>query len=129
MEQARCSIHASPALGMCASPCSNYPVTTITSEPDRTRRHGVLRLPERERTAHDHSRSDHRKPRHHRHLEPAAPLKPLSAWRVMMKPSSARRARRWVIQELTSRLMLEAHNSIVCQADHTPHCEERCDSI
>jgi hypothetical protein len=62
--------------------CSHCLVTTITIELDLSGRRGVCLVPERERTAHDHSRSNHRKPRHHRHLEPTAPLRPLSNGRV-----------------------------------------------
>jgi hypothetical protein len=62
--------------------CSNCLVTTITIELDLSGRRGVCLVPERERTAHDYSRSNHRKPRHHRHLEPTAPLRPLSNGRV-----------------------------------------------
>jgi hypothetical protein len=61
-------------------------------------------MPERERTAHDHSRSGHRKRRHHQDIEQTAPVGAPEGWEVVMKRSSARRARRWVIQELARSL-------------------------
>jgi hypothetical protein len=84
--------------------CSNCLITTITSEPDPSGKRGVKRVPERERTAHDLSRSNHRAYRDHRHVEPAASVSAPQGWEVVMKRSSARRARRWVIQELTRRM-------------------------
>ena len=85
-------------------PCSNCLVTTTPIALDRNRRHGVGSVPERERTAHDHSRSDHRKPRHHQYIKQTAPVGAPECQEVVMKRSTARRARRWVIQELARSL-------------------------
>jgi hypothetical protein len=81
----------------------NCPVTTATRDPDPIQAWRVP-LPQQERIAHDHSRSDHGKARHDQHLDQTTPLGAQRRQEVVMKRSSQRRARRWVIQELTRRL-------------------------
>ena len=51
------------------------PLTTTAIEPDLIRVCSVSGVPERERTADDHSRSDHWEPCHHRHIEQTTPLR------------------------------------------------------
>ena len=84
-----------------ASISSNGLLTTLTLDIDPLGTCGVVRLPEHARVADDHSRSAHRKPRDHRYLEQATPVSAPQRSEVVMKRSSARRARRWVMQELT----------------------------
>lgn len=50
-------------------------LTTTVIEPALIRVCSVSGVPERERTADDHSRSDHWEPCHHRHIEQTTPLR------------------------------------------------------
>ena len=56
------------------APVGKSPLTTTAIEPDVIRVCSVSSVPERERTADDHSRSDHWEPCHHRHIEQTTSL-------------------------------------------------------
>ena len=57
------------------APVGKSCLTTTAIEPDLIRACSVSGVPERERTADDHSRSDYWEPCHHRHVEPTPSLR------------------------------------------------------
>ena len=67
-------MYRSDLLSCGIAPVGKSPLTTTAIEPDLIRVCSVSGVPERERTADDHSRSDHREHRHHRHIEQTTPL-------------------------------------------------------
>ena len=67
-------MYRSDLLSCGIAPVGKSPLTTTAIEPDVIRVCSVSGVPERERTADDHSRSDHWEPCHHRHIEQTTPL-------------------------------------------------------